>query len=114
MIGLRDISHVCMIAGILTLAAAAVFYIRLDIYNAWHILTGRPFKGRKYLKKRQHNTNATALLTEHISVQQPACDNECTDRLDPEDMPDYQYPICDKQDSVFEIVYEVTYIHDGM
>lgn len=114
MLELNDISHVCMIAGILMLAVAAVLFIRLDIYNAWHILTGRPFKGRKYLVKRRYDPHATTLLTEHIPVQKPGGNIECTDRLAPQDMPDYQYPICDTQDDVFEIVYEVTYIHDGM
>lgn len=116
---LRDISNICMVAGLLLLAVAAVMYVKMDIDKAWHFLSGRRIdepgmkKGKAQRHKRKKD-DKTLALTDALPGERKTVE-ECTERLQPEEIPQCQETtLLQPEDEKFDIVYEVTYIHTDL
>lgn len=112
---LKDISNLCMAAGLVLLVVAAVMYVKLDIDKAWHFLRGRTIeipsagKGMAQHRKRKKD-DKTMTLTDALPGERKR-DDDCTERLRPEGMPQCQETtLLQPENGGFEIVYEVTYI----
>lgn len=113
---LKDISNACMIAGLLLLIAAAIMYVKLDIDKAWHFLSGRGTKGkelkkhRKSYKKRKKDDKTTA-LTDALPGERNTYE-ENTERLQQEELEKCKETmLLQPEKDIFEIVYEITFIH---
>ncbi len=113
---LKDISNICMIAGLLLLVVAAVMYVKMDIDKAWHFLSGRRIeapnarKGTAQRRKRRKN-DKTAALTDALPGERETIE-EYTEKLQPEEI--QQCPettLLQAEDERFDIICEITCIH---
>ena len=127
---LITLSRIFLGIGILLLILAVVMYVKLDIYRAWHIVTGRQIKEKEIKSgKRIAIKNSQKIATEKIKeklmkakveertevlTSQPQEDEDRTIELDRQDKTEpltvEQIPATAPLEGI-RMKYDVTFIH---
>lgn len=127
---LITLSRIFLGVGILLSILAVVMYVKLDIYIAWHIVTGRQIKEKEVKHRRQSTIkNSQKIATEKIkqrllkakveehteilSTQEPLCEDK-TIELERQDKTEpltvEQVPETAPLEGI-RMKYDVTFIH---
>ncbi len=101
---LEYVSDICLSAGLFLLIVAGIMYVKMDIDKAWHFLTGRnAVKKETKRNMPQHQRRAAKEKEEY------------TEKLQQDELSESQETtVLETTKDIFEIVYEVTYIHTDL
>ena len=73
---LTMMSNIMLVLGIVLVLVALFLYIRLDIYSAWHFVTGRPIKDKKKKEKKEVSSREHGEQLQQSRQTQPVPQNE--------------------------------------
>lgn len=128
-IQLKHLSEICMLVGMIMLIVSGIIFVKLDVFKAWHFITGRRLKDTANKKSKSSNkkvenkeldskmgnqVNTYTVRSNVEGISNATISLEDTVKLQPQDMPDYiqtETMLLEPDKQGFNIVCEITYIH---